>query len=263
MLYYYGTSRIGLGLHTHLGILVGFIIGVRYSFGIVRLGRVQHSLSVLEQNITKTVCDTVLYIDKVQICEEIKAMLLTYVGLKFSALDKDFVLENQVVDLYRKSPDIIPSLVLRKMKKNLESVYMQGRCVNHFNRIENELLELQAIKDSRASDVGRVIFNWCNLVYSLFIGGSMVNELSYGVIPITFILSFLFFSMNKMMNDFEAPFSKTIKLQSYYSKLKQISAGESQKESTTVSSEVDHDIEEGNNSTFSVNDGPIDVVIAD
>ena len=49
ILYFYTNIHMGVNFHTHLGILVGFIIGVRYSFGMMRMNQVLKSLSVLNK----------------------------------------------------------------------------------------------------------------------------------------------------------------------------------------------------------------------
>ena len=122
ILYFYTNIHMGVNFHTHLGILVGFIIGVRYSFGMMRMNQVLKSLSVLKQTMNKMNCELVLHMNNTSACNEIKGMLLAYIAIKFLHLDSTCNIEQILSDVYHHSPEIIPCLILRKIKKNLDSV---------------------------------------------------------------------------------------------------------------------------------------------
>ena len=226
LIYFYTNTHMGINFHTHLGILVGFIIGVRYSFGMMRMNQLLKSLSVLKQTINKMNCEIVLHIDNTHACNEIKGMILAYLSIKFLHLDSSCEIEQINSEVYHHSPEIIPCLILRKIKKNLDSVYLQNRCISHLSRIEAEIIELNCINDSNTITIGKIIFNWCNFIYMIFVGWSLTDRISFGGIPLTCLLAILFFAMNKLMDDLENPYeSKVVNLSHHYQLFQKLANG--------------------------------------
>ena len=61
------------------------------------------------------------------------------------------------------------------------------------SRIEAEIIELNCINDSNTLVIGKIIFNWCNLLYMFLIGCTLTNNLYFGAIPLTTVLALFFF----------------------------------------------------------------------